>query len=210
MSFFNPILINFRNTGLIVYPEEGIETVMGNNNKPVLSRFDSYSIKALYSIIINEYAGPAGRMKLPSLEDQNYFISFLWFDEDQNTNVKKLFFDLWEFNFGWDSGPLSMTYIFDVGDYTLKQAKKNVYELGSGSGNTVIVLGREEETRRCIEMKIVEENSGISKNELIKLYMQEYLKPESRSELPFCLLNKQDFYKERIHNPKPPSSILSP
>lgn len=196
MSFFNPELIRFRKTGLIVYPEEGIETVMGYNNKPVLSRFDHNSIKSLYSIITTEYAGPAGRMKLSSLEDKKYFISFLWSDEDKNTNEKKLFFDLWEFNFGWDSGPLSMTYIFDVGNHTLKQAKENVFKMGSGSGNTVIVLGREEEKRRSIEEEIIGNYHSLSKNELIQLYMEEYLKSENRPELPFNLLNKQNFYIE--------------
>lgn len=194
MSFFNPELIEFRNTGLIVYPEEGIETVMGDNNKPVLSRFDPYSIKALYSRITTEYAGPSGRMKLSSLGDEKYFISFLWSDEDQVTNEKKLFFDLWEFNFGWNSGPLSATYIFEVDEYTLKKAKENVCIKGTGSGNTLMVLGREEEKRRTIELKIAEENQGVSKKELIKLYMEEYLKYVNRPELPFNLLNKQSFY----------------
>ncbi|MBW6451761.1 MAG: hypothetical protein K0B02_03450 [DPANN group archaeon] len=196
MSFFNPELIKFRNTGLIVYPKEGIETVMGDNNKTVLSRYDSASIKNLYSIITTESAGPAGRMKLSSLEDKKYFISFLWSDEDKNTNEKKIFFDLWEFNFSWDSGPLSVTYIFDVKNCTLEQAKENIYKKGSGSGNTVIVLGREEEQRRIIEGKITEEIYGISKEELIKLYMKEYFKSENRPELPFNLLNKQNFYIE--------------
>ena len=200
MTFFNSELIMFRDTGLIVYPEEGIEAVMDDNDKPVLSRFDSDSIKSLYSKITNEYAGPAGRMKLSSLEDEKYFISFLWSDEDKNTREKKLFFDLWEFNFGWDSGPLSMTYIFKVGDCTLEQAKKNVSEMGSGSGNTVIVLGREEEQRRRIEGEIFGKNYDISKEELIKLYMKEYIKPKNRPELPFNLPNKQNFYIEQINN----------
>ncbi len=118
MAFYNPLSLQIEGRAVIVYPDQGLEKVMYRNVDSVKKH-----IETLY--------------EMHSLsKDIDYQIIMLWAeDKDPMT-------DMWIFTKtdAWGSGPLANVKIF--------RGYKEVNDIGVGSGNTLIVLGREEEQRR--------------------------------------------------------------
>jgi hypothetical protein len=118
MAFYNPLSLNIRGTHIIVYLDQGIEKILERKTDAIQKHLESLLEKNI----------------LPKSID--YLIIFLWAEDSE------IMSDVWIFTKTneWGSGPLADARIF--------QGQKQVNNMGIGSGNTLIVLGKEEEQRR--------------------------------------------------------------
>ena len=146
MAFYNPYSVKIREFSMIVYLDLGIEKVLERKNSAIQHHIDA---------LIDKNSLP---------KDTDYLIAILWADGSN------LMTDIWIFTKtdAWGSGPLADVRIF--------QGNNPVNSIGIGSGNTLMVLGNEEELRRT------------SKS------LRKYLSGP-RPKLPDYLLLKEDFQK---------------
>ncbi len=118
MAFYNPLSIQIKGKAVIVYPDQGLEKVMHRN---------AASVKKHIEELCNMHSLP---------KDIDYQIIMLWAEDKDPVT------DMWIFTKtdAWGSGPLVDVKIF--------RGYREVNDIGVGSGNTLIVLGKEEEHRR--------------------------------------------------------------
>lgn len=154
MVFYNPFITELGNVTTIVYPAKGAETVFDRRDRGCLERF----LAGLYDL----------NRGLVSA-DAEYLLSMLW-NEDTNRMT-----DLWIFRksetYG-GFGPLIDVKVFRELDPYTPEPKKDE---GIGSGNTITLLGREEEHR------------------VSAVNLKEYLSGK-RPELPARIKVGEDFY----------------
>jgi hypothetical protein len=146
MAFYNPLSLEINGLPVIVYLDQGLEKVM---DRKIIS------IRNHIKDLLDKHGISKGA---------DYLILILW------TKDGKIMTDAWVFTKtdSWGSGPLADAKIF--------RGYAQVTDIGIGSGNTLIMLGREEEQRR---------NS---------LNLKDYLSGP-RPKLPDFLLLREDFPK---------------
>lgn len=120
--FYNPKVFRIKGIPVIVYPAEGLEKVLDRRNPNAIEEH----LNSLYEA--NGFP-----------EDSNYHVVALWREEND------VMTDVWVFTKlgSWGSGPLADVNIF--------KGTQRETSIGVGSGNTLLMLGREEEHRRASE-----------------------------------------------------------
>lgn len=154
-GFYKPFTLQIKNKSVIVYPCVGLEKI--------LSRENSLSIQ---QHLDNLYTSNSDTLSIGT-----YHIVILWDEASDDPTAQPLdaMTDVWIFDKidSWGSGPLVDVKIF--------RDKNLETSIGVSAGDGLLMLGREEESRRTAKS------------------LEEYLR-EKRAVLPEDIAPKEDFY----------------